>query len=70
MLDYQSIMESLSRSPRSEITAKSAIRKASRYGLRTINSDTIVSCKKVPRPLKSILQVRLFYTGTIRNKKV
>lgn len=67
---FSRFMESLIRSSKSEITAKSAIRKANRYSLRTIISDTIDSCKKVPRPLKSILQDRLFYTGAIHNKKV
>ena len=60
---FQSFMEALIRSSKSEVTAKEVIRdvRNSRISVKGILSSAIDDCKKIPGPVKDIVQDRLFY---------
>ena len=60
---FQSFMESLIRCSKSKVTAKEAIQniRNSRISIKDVLSSAIEDCKKIPKPVKNILQDRLFY---------
>ncbi len=60
---FQSFMEALIRSSKSEVSAKEVIRdvRNSRISVKSILSSAIDDCKKIPGPVKDIVQDRLFY---------
>lgn len=60
---FQVLIDELIRSARNEVTAKEAIRDVlnSRINIPDIISNVIEECKRIPTPVRDILQDRLFY---------
>ena len=60
---FQRFMEALIRSAKSEVTAKKAISKVKRerISIKGVLTCAIGDCKKVPTPIKEVVQDTLFY---------
>lgn len=60
---FQSFIESLIRSSKSQVTARDAMVsiQLSRISVRNVLSDAIDECKKVPIPIRKIVKDKLFY---------
>lgn len=69
---FQRFMEALIRSSKSEITAKEAVNKTrrSRYSIKNVIANTLDGCKKIPKPVSSILKDKLFCSSSSRYKYV
>lgn len=60
---FQRFMESLVRSSKSQVTAKEVIQDVRNHqiSIKSIITDAIDECKKIPSPVKRIVKDRLFY---------
>lgn len=68
---FQSFMESLIRSAKTEVTAKDVIKQVKLYriSVKDILSSAIDDCKKIPTPVKTIIKDQLFYRSALSIKK-
>lgn len=68
---FPSFMEALIRSARTEVYAKQAIQKVakSRNKIRDLIADAINDCKRIPKPIRSILKNRLFYRTAVSSNR-
>ncbi len=67
---FERFMESLIRASKQEITAKGALKKINnkRLSPTKVIAETVMESKKVPKPIKKIVNDRLFYKSCVRKR--
>lgn len=58
---YQSFMESLIESSKSEVEASNAINRATRLSIKKVAIESLRSINRIPTPLEEIIENKLFY---------